>query len=621
MSSDTASFADLAESNEQLERWLGQQAEATRLVDAWGAPSLFESIARTLEVAWEQDGALPDHDELQQLVQTLLGDLGVPTQHTTERAGRDVTTVIVSGGLAQFLVRAEPSMEKLAGVAKVEFYLDIAFVAKQIAATGASAAWLDVLRKLKLDLQTINDDEYQASDELERWRKELPRQLPSWHEGNFPRMWGSLEQLVSGLLRFLDEDAWLKFLDQLPIPALVESMLWDAHVERAPEAILEWIRRAPLAFDENGVRTTSALIFVLERRAFGLVEGQASRRIGRAADDVEVEHAVRQVDGALEELAAAILARADGRVLLAELSASYMVRAQTSPAESQRTKLRQALHRALGLSYARAVGDAAEFLEFARGRAAVGPARSEWGLWLASVALASEQRAHIGEVSRQALGRGWPWLVELLVARDPGIAERHSPTPQWTEALAGMALCASDEPLRSLETAWRALGPQRMEPGENRYAKDPWATSRFLTRVGFMGVREVQSRDLSGALWSAAQEMALSAWLSQSNPDPFAEVAYGMARLAAGNVEIAGEPTRTLEYLVGEVEVFTDVVLALLSNGCEPARLLAGASAAGIDAIAYVGLDRKPGREALTEEAIARLTSARRSDVDGAEGV
>lgn len=619
MSSDTASFADLAEPNEQFERWLAQQAEAIRLVHAWGGTSLFESIARAVEVAWEQDGVLPDHDELQQLVQTLLGDLGVPMQET-ERAGRDVTTVIVSGGLAQFLVRAKPSIEKLAAVAKVQFFLDSAFVAKQIAASGASAAWLDALGTLKLDLQTINDDEYQAFDELERWRKELSHQLPSWHEGNFPRMWGSLEQLVSGLLRVLDEDAWLKFLDQLPIPGLMESMLWDAHVERAPGAILEWIRRAPLAFDGDGVRTTSALIFVLERRAFGLVEGHASRRIGRTSDDVEVERAVRQVDRAGEELAAAILARADGRVLLTELSASYMVRAQTSPAESQRTKLRQALHYALGVSYARAVGNAAEFLEFARGRAAVGPARSEWGLWLASVAFASEQRADMEEVSRQALGRGWPWLVELLVARDPGIAERHSPTAQWTEALAGMALCACDEPLEMLEAAWGALGSQRMEPGQDRYAKDPWATSRFLTRVGFMGVHQVQSRDLSGALWSTAQEMALSAWLSQSNPDPFAEVAYGMAHLAAGNLEIAGEPTRTLEYLVGEVEEFTDVVLALIRNGCEPARLLAGASAAGIDAIGYVALDRKPGREALREEAVARLTSARRSDVDGAEG-
>ena len=330
MRGEHPAFDELAESSEQIEQWLDRRAKAKRYVDALGDATVIESLARRLESGYQADGELPGYDSLQELVLELLASVGIAEDDAALQGHREETTEIVSRALALFVTAADPSIERLAAVSKIEFFLDIPLVAEQVAAGNSANEWLTVLRKLEFTLSSINDDEYQASDELERWRKELSQPVPSWHEGDFPRMERSVERLVSGLLRVLDEHRWLEFLDRLPIAALMESLLWDAHVERSPAVVLNWIRGAPLAFDKLGARTTAALIFILERRAYGLIENHIIHRVRWAEGTSGIDEAIRQVDSAREELAAAISSRPDGRELLAELGALHMDRAQAS---------------------------------------------------------------------------------------------------------------------------------------------------------------------------------------------------------------------------------------------------------------------------------------------------
>jgi hypothetical protein len=594
-----------------VDEWLRLKAEAVRYVAALGEAALVESLARKLERSYTENGALPGHDELQQLVWELLSELGVAKgQAPDSAAGREVTTVVVSGAIAQFLIRTAPSLEKLTAAAKVEFYVDTRSVALLIARGDAAGAWCEMLRKLTFGVGSINDDEYQASDELERWQKELKRPIPTWHEGNFPHMGLSVEQLVAELLRALNEKEWLKFLDRLPIPALIEGLLWKAHAERSPEQILDWVRDAPLAFDEAGRRTESALIFILERHAYGLIEGALMRRVNWGREAGATDQAIGQLEAPRKELAATMLNRADGQVLLTELGAQYMIRAQAGSADSTRTNARQELHYAFGLAYANALPSSSELFNLVRSRAEIDPARSFWGLWLVSTARAASELAANVKEARTVLGNSWPWLVELLSRNDSGLSERHSRFAHWTESLGAAALSACDEPLATLEETWNALAPQRLERRESQYAKDAWSTSRFLIRVGFVCSRTENRRDQMAALWSASMDMALTAWLARSSVESFSEVSHGMAHLAAGELDVAAEPLRTFEYLVGELNEVSEMVLVLLANGFDPARLVATAAAARIDLLGYLRLNGDPRRQNQVAKAMVALEGA-----------
>jgi len=56
-----------------------------------------------------------------------------------------------------------------------------------------------------------------------------------------------------------------------------------------------------------------------------------------------------------------------------------------------------------------------------------------------------------------------------------------------------MTLAAQESPLNEFEAAWLGLAPQRLQPQDNKYAKDAWATTRFLIRAGFFCSRLEQS--------------------------------------------------------------------------------------------------------------------------------
>jgi hypothetical protein len=104
----------------------------------------------------------------------------------------------VSGGVAHFLIGTKPSWEVLMEVAKIERHVDLSFISARVAASEAATAWLESLRRLEISVSSINDDEYQASDELERWQKELTKPVPSWRVGDFPPLGDSAVLVASG---------------------------------------------------------------------------------------------------------------------------------------------------------------------------------------------------------------------------------------------------------------------------------------------------------------------------------------------------------------------------------------------------------------------------------------
>jgi hypothetical protein len=325
--------------------------------------------------------------------------------------------------------------------------------------------------------------------------------------------------------------------------------------------------------------------------------------------------------GARQELVAVVKGRADGDDLVAELSARYMTMAQASQPDSQRTKLRHDLYSNLGLEYAKALGDAETALDRLRRRETADRRGSRWGLWLAACARVAEPKtdSELGAHSEE-LRACWTWLQGILADNDAGIVERYGPFAQWTERLAGIALASSKEPLASLEGAWKALAGQRLTPQENRYSKDAWATSRFLIRAAYFACHGRDDAQEAAKIWRAGMDMALSAWLSGSNPDPFAEVVHGLGHLAQGKRGVDGEPRRTFEYLVGLHEEVSRAIIVLLENGTVPADVISAAAQAGVDARTYLALNQDERMKDPIEKARAKLgfgTSSRATDEAG----
>jgi hypothetical protein len=605
-------FADIAEeSSPNVRAWQQGRQEAILFLRSLGEGRVFQVVAEKLNKALVENGELPPNDRLSALVHDSASILGLSEYGIEMLQGRQVEMVemiAISGALAVVLGNSEPNQERLSKVADVESFLDIPFVAECLSRSEASETWRSFLRKAQLSVESINDDEYQAKDELERWRKELGRPVPSWRSRDFPHMGIATGRLLSGLLRVLDEEAWLSFLDRLPVPAMMEALLWDTHVEREPERLLDWLRRAPLAFDRNGKRTTGALVFVLERRALSLIEDDLMRRCSWGNEEDARRQALSEGKVARQDLVAAIKCREDGDDLLAELSARCMLMAQSSEPDSPRTKLRYDFYFEVGLEYAKALGDPKEVLERMRRREAVDRSRSRWGLWLAaSSRVVSLEAESVTAEQSEVLRSCWMWMEELLVDKDAGIAGRYGAPVQWTERFAGIALASSADPHRSLEEAWKALTAQRLAPQEDRYSRDAWATSRFLIRAAYFAYHGEENDEKAIEIWSAGMTMALSAWLTSPNADPFAEVAHGLAHLAKGQRVVDDEPRRTFEYLVGLPQEVSRGIILLLDNGMSPQRVISAAAKAGIDARNYLALNRDERMKESIQRATAKL--------------
>lgn len=581
-------FAALVESNEGAESWKKKRRDAIQFVMSLESRRLFGAIADNLDSQFSKDGTLPSRNELQKSLHEAAIDSGASREGLETLKGTTVERIAISGGLARFLSRHKDDLRAIEGVAAVEHFLDMQFIADCILESNEADDWLESL--IRFGELSLNDDEYAAGDALEEWKLEVQKPVPSWRYGDFPHLGTATSVLVSEILRRLDDTEWLKFLDRLELPAFVEALLWSSNVEQEPEQVLRWIAAAPLAYTSEGVRTSSSVVFILERKAHTFLEHSLQSRYQWRDDQAALEAALSAQAQARRELAEALCSRPDGPILLAELGARHASSADQMGFETPVSKAYRALDRELGLDYARQIGASSDVLALLKKRSEI-ERGSRWGLWL----LAADHAFQVKEPTDtrpEVLQQCWPWLVEILVSRDPAFTERSGVHAEWTEWLTGVCLACIDDPLAGLNAAWTTLAKQRLARTENPYSNEAWGASRFLTRAAFFAYGAVDEPDIAISLWRTAMNMAICLWFSPSRLDPFSEVAVGLAHLAAGKREVPGEPQGIFEYLVGlPTEVRAGVEL-LLRNGMSPATVVDSAAAAGIDVVRYLKLAR-----------------------------
>lgn len=583
-------FAALVESNEGAEGWKKEREDAVQFVMGLESGRLFGAIADNLDSQFLRDGTLPSRDDLQRILRETAVDSGVSAEGLKTLKGTTVERMAISGGLAWFLSRHKDDLKAIEGVATVEHFLDTQFVADCIRQGNEGEAWLGALTKTCFGVLSLNDDENAAADALEEWKLEVQKPVPTWRHGDFPHLGIATSVLVSEILRKLDEIEWLKFLDRLELPAFVEALLWSSNVEQEPDRVLRWIAAAPLAYTSEGVRTSSSVVFILERRAHTFLERDLLDGRQWGEDQAAFEAALSAQAQARRELAEALCSRPDGPILLAELGARHASSADQMGFETPVSKAYRALDRELGLDYARQIGASSDVLALLKKRSEI-ERGSRWGLWLLAADYAFKVKEPT-DTRPEVLQQCWPWLVEILVSGDPAFTERSGVHAEWTEWLTGVCLACTDEPLAGLNAAWTTLAKQRLAGTENPYSNEAWGASRFLTRAAFFAYGAVDEPDIAISLWRTAMNMAICLWFSPSRLDPFSEVAVGLAHLAAGKREVPGEPQGIFEYLVGlPTEVRAGVEL-LLRNGMSPATVVDSAFAAGIDVVRYLKLAR-----------------------------
>jgi hypothetical protein len=551
---------------------------------------LFGAIADNLDNQFLTDGTLPSRDELPKILRETAVDSGVSPEGLKTLKETTVERIAISGGLAWFLSRHKDDLKAIERVAAVERFLDTQFVVDCILHGDEAEEWLGVLTKTRFGVLSLNDDEYAAVDALEEWKLEAQKPVPSWRHGDFPHLGIATSVLVSEILRRLNETEWLQFLDRLELPAFVEALLWNSNVEQEPEQVLRWIAAAPLAYTSEGVRTSSSVVFILERRAHTFLERDLLDRRQWGDDQAAFDAALSAQAQARRELAEALCSRPDGPILLAELGARHASSADQMGFETPVSKAYRALDRELGLDYARQIGASSDVLALLKKRSEI-ERGSRWGLWLLAADYAFGARAP-SDTRPEVLIKCWPWLVEIFVSGDPAFTERSGVHAAWTEWLAGVCMASIDDPLSGLNAAWTTLSKQRLAGTENPYSNEAWGASRFLTRAAFFAYRAVDEPETAIFLWRTAMNMAICLWLSPSRLEPFSEVAAGLAHLSAGKREVPGQPQGVFEYLVGlPTEVRTAVEL-LLRNGMSPTTVVDSAFAAGIDVVRYLKLAR-----------------------------
>jgi hypothetical protein len=266
------------------------------------------------------------------------------------------------------------------------------------------------------------------------------------------------------------------------------------------------------------------------------------------------------------------------------------------------------------MSFVTRLGSPTEILALAKERAQKGGIRELWGLWLlAPVRCLSETSPVEDQAAHPTLQESWVWLCELLRGKDHGLADRYAPFAQWTERLIALALVTCEKPAQALFQTWNDLATQRLEKEDIMSRVDSWRPSQFLVRAGYFASHIAQVKGLAGAaeLWEASHRMAITVWLDRAKTDSFAEVAYGLAHLARGRIDVSHEPLRTFQYLVGEIDEVADATSGLLSNDANPEDVMAAARAAGIDLEVYLDLARDVRRKDAVDAARAKLAKRR----------
>lgn len=590
MREDGCDFAGLWVDDSYTKQLHEQRNKALLFMRKVGEENIYRLVADKINESLTRVGGASALDSTKELVAEAGSSLGLSEDGISQIQTHAAVSLIVSNAFAIVLSESTASLFLLGQLAEYDYIVDRSIFAERVASSQASSEWLNLLKSLRISIELLNSDEYLASDELERWQRELAKPVPSWRVGEFPlRGIGELE-IESALLRTLDEDAWLRFLDGLPLPAMMEACIPFPSFDKYAEKILQWIQSSPVAFDSEGTRTPSSLVYILERRALSLMEDDLRHRCDSEVNETVGEEVLAITQEARKDLAKALRRREDGAALLAELSARSMLFSQQGSPDTFQVKLKHELYYELGREYAAALGHPKEALEYFRHRELLDSDRSRWGLWLAATTGIFGEMSEI-QAARKAdlMCACWAWLVELMEDGDSEISQGYRLPADWTEQLTGAVLAGLSDPLVELEQVWLILAAQRLKSTDEDPAGD-WATTRFLIRTAFSAYHHIVDDQTAADVWRKGLDMALTAWLSNAGRhDAFREVSYGLGHLAKGR-DVENEPARTFKYLIGQPEEASQAIIALITNGMQCDRVVEEAAGAGINAGDYLAL-------------------------------
>jgi hypothetical protein len=594
-----SAFANIARPSLSPPSWHQQREVVARLADAIDTTALLPAIADALSAAFDAERELPDVEQLDQMLPSLADAIAqVPeTARQPREVVRGVRRRIVNAGLARFLAQGPFDPKRIATVAELERdldwqYLPVAF-AREL---QEPVLWVEaVLRStFSLEAKDSEDDRELLEDEKAKWKDERKREVPCWRAGNIMSLGTGDFLLLSAVLRRLDEVAWLRLLDKQEIPGAVATLIWHAQLERDPASILRLLGIADPAFGENGERTGSVSVYFMVEGALSLVEKDLEQRVDHRLGAQEVSAEVAKQDDLLRDVVDAMRSRTDSNTLLVEVGADYLVRAQVVATDSASMQRRSALYQRFVDIISEQLGPAEAVVGLAGGRAARQGRSTCWGLWLLAVnASCMKEAQDRGKEIRQLRQDLWDWLITLMSSKDKILHDRYCAFPGWVVAFVGYTLVRLSAPLVMLDQAWTSLRPQRLERVENRFEKDTWRLSKLVCRAGFYAARvamQESNATLAMQLWRRSIDIAITGWLFSASNDAFADVHLGLCHLAAGRIEIEGEPARTLAYLRGEPTPLTQAAIALTSNGMAPADVARVCADVGIDALAYMQL-------------------------------
>ncbi len=590
-------FRDLLPSHTAPPYWKEQRENVARITASLTSEPIVAGILSSMQAAFDAGEPLPDGEQLSIAVPEL--EKALRTLHEAspynEQSVSGIVQRLTTSALARFLATGSTDVKRLAAATQLENAVDWTYLSECFARElDAPEKWMaqTLGRTLTLKAEGSDDDRDLLQNELLKWSAERRKHVPRWRPGNLMPM-GLRDWLLMGeLLRAVDEVAWLRFLDKQDLASAVETLLWQAQLDQVPACVLRLIAESDVAFDANRNRTASVTVYFIVEKALELIENDLGLRVHRGAVTEDAKAELAAQDGLLQELVDTLAARADSEVLLTELGADYLLRAQAAIPEFGRMQTRFQIYQRFVATICTKLGSVETVVALARVQGAE-PRETRWGLWLlaADRACSAEAISRGSELTliRQEL---WTWLTELMVSGDSSLINRYSDFPEWVVQLAGYNLVKVNAPTAQLESTWRALTAQRMERVENRYAKDTWRTSKLACRSGFLAARVAATWDASLAeqLWSLSAQMAISSLLSSANGDQLAELEYGLCHLAAGNLLASGEPARTLAYLKGEPDLMSRAVIALRTNGGDAGNILRAASKGGIDVICHLEL-------------------------------
>jgi len=590
-------FGDLSPPHPAPPHLKAEREIVARLTSELDSEAILLAILSAMQTAFDAGEPLPSAEQLRTAVPELAAGLSSLQEALPYNDGSatGVLQRLVTGAVARFLAAAPTELKRVPAVTELEHDVDWTYLLECFAGElKAPNKWvaLTLGRTLILEAKGSGDDRDLLQSEVAKWRTAREKQVPQWRRGNLIPMGIRHFLLMGGLLRAVDETAWLRFLDKQELASVIETLLWQEQLDQAPASILRLIGESDVAFDSNGNRTESVAVYFITEKALELIEDDLDGRVRRDATVEDAKAELAAQDGLLQELVDTLAARSDSEILLTELGANYLLRAQTATPEFGRMKTKFEIYQHLATTIHARLGSAETVVTLARARA-VQSRESQWGLWLlaADSSYSAKARSRGNELTgiRQEL---WTWLTALMVSGDSSLIDRYSDFPDWVVQLAGFNLAKVSAPATELERTWGALTAQRMERVENRYAKDTWRTSKLVCRSGFLAARVGASTDVSLAaqMWSLSMKMAISSWLSSPNGDAISEVAYGLCHLAAGPISVSGEPARTLAYLRGEPSLLAQAVVALRRNGLAARDILEAAGDAGVDVVCHLEL-------------------------------